>query len=113
MKKENCAYYDNGYCRKGLPGTKCEIVGCVASIPKPVESTMIHYPSTSPIDYWYQKYLKEKLTWQDVAIILTIYVEGVENGKYKQYADPKRLKELLKEYSEDVLREFVKIKKHE
>lgn len=23
MKKENCTYYDNGYCKKGLPGTTC------------------------------------------------------------------------------------------
>ena len=25
--------------------------------------------SANPIDYWYQKYLKEKLTWEDVAKI--------------------------------------------
>ena len=26
----------------------------------------------NPIDYWYQKYLKEKLTWEDVKAIVTI-----------------------------------------
>lgn len=26
----------------------------------------------NPIDYWYQKYLKEKLTWKDIKTILQI-----------------------------------------
>lgn len=34
-KKPDCAYYNGGYCRKGLPGTPCEIIGCVACIPIP------------------------------------------------------------------------------
>ena len=25
-----CAYYDGGFCLKGLPGTLCELQGCVA-----------------------------------------------------------------------------------
>ena len=29
----NCAWFNNGYCKKGLPGTRCEIEGCVAHIP--------------------------------------------------------------------------------
>lgn len=29
----NCAWFENGYCKKGLPGTKCEINGCVAHMP--------------------------------------------------------------------------------
>ena len=28
--KELCIYYDRGFCRKGLPGTQCNVVGCVA-----------------------------------------------------------------------------------
>lgn len=26
----NCGYHHEGYCLKGLPGTLCEVVGCVA-----------------------------------------------------------------------------------
>lgn len=26
----NCGYHHVGYCLKGLPGTLCEVVGCVA-----------------------------------------------------------------------------------
>lgn len=29
----------------------------------------------NPIDYWYQKYLKEKLTWEDVAAIDQIILD--------------------------------------
>lgn len=25
----NCGYHHEGYCLKGLPGTLCEVVGCV------------------------------------------------------------------------------------
>lgn len=30
MKDDKCAYYQEGYCLKGLVGTKCELEGCVA-----------------------------------------------------------------------------------
>lgn len=30
MTDEKCAYYKDGYCLKGLVGTKCEIEGCIA-----------------------------------------------------------------------------------
>lgn len=59
----NCAYYDGGYCKKGLPGTLCELTGCVAWMPKPIESTTIHYhhlPGVKP------------LTWQDIKAIVEI-----------------------------------------
>ena len=56
----------------------------------------------NPIDYWYQKYLKEKLTWEDVAILITIYEHGVDNGDYRRYNDS----EWMKEYSQDILRKF-------
>ena len=106
MKKEDCAYYDNGYCRKGLPGTKCEIVGCVASMPKPIESTMIHYPSTTPIDYWYQKYLNKKvqLTWQDIKTIVEIADNIANQGieKWVGYQD---------EYYKAILEELKKTRK--
>lgn len=28
----NCRYYKDGECTKGLPGTRCELLGCVARI---------------------------------------------------------------------------------
>ena len=27
----------------------------------------------NPIDYWYQKYLKEKLTWEDIKFIVQTF----------------------------------------
>lgn len=30
MIDEHCVYHYNGYCLKGLPGTPCELRGCVA-----------------------------------------------------------------------------------
>ena len=34
MIDESCLYYNReGECTKGLPGTPCEIVGCVAHSP--------------------------------------------------------------------------------
>lgn len=61
----------------------------------------------NPIDYWYKKYLKEKLTWEDVAILITIYEQGVDNGDYRRYNDA----EWMKEYSQDILRRFNEIRK--
>lgn len=31
--------------------------------------------TTNPINYWYQKYLKEKLTWEDIADIDELITE--------------------------------------
>ena len=44
MNKEECAYYSGGFCLKGLPGTSCEIVGCVANVPRGVASTKVELP---------------------------------------------------------------------
>jgi len=56
----------------------------------------------NPIDYLDQKYIKEKLTWQDVAILITIYEAGIENGDYRRYNDAY----WMKKYSQDILRRF-------
>lgn len=32
--KEKCIYNDGFFCNKGLPGTQCDIYGCVAYIEK-------------------------------------------------------------------------------
>ena len=61
----------------------------------------------NPIDYWYKKYLKEKLTWEDVAILITIYEQGVDNGDYRRYNDA----DWMKKYSQDILQKFNKIRK--
>ena len=47
------------------------------------------------------------LTWKDVAILITIYEQGVDNGDYRRYNDA----EWMKEYSQDILRRFNEIRK--
>ena len=34
MRKDDCIYNDGEFCKKGLPGTPCHLVGCVAFYPK-------------------------------------------------------------------------------
>lgn len=46
------------------------------------------------------------LTWEDVAILITIYEQGIDNGNYRRYNDA----EWMKEYSQDILRRFNEIK---
>lgn len=47
------------------------------------------------------------LTWEDVAKLITIYEEGVENGDYRRYNEA----EWVKEYSQDILRKFNELRK--
>lgn len=47
------------------------------------------------------------LTWEDVAILITIYEQGVDNGDYRRYNEA----EWMKEYSQDILRKFNEIRK--
>jgi len=47
------------------------------------------------------------LSLDDVAIILTIYEQGIDNGDYRRYNET----ELMKEYSQDILRRFNEIRK--
>lgn len=47
------------------------------------------------------------LTWEDVAILITIYEHGVDNGDYRRYNEA----EWMKEYSQDILRRFNEIRK--
>ena len=60
-------------------------------------------------DHWYQKYLKEKLTWKDVAIIITIYEAELESGKISRYEDNGT--SYLKEASEMILKRFNELRK--
>ena len=63
----------------------------------------------NPINYWYQKYLKEKLTWQDVAILITFYEQEVEAGNICRYEDEGVPS--LQDASEIILRRFNEIRK--
>ena len=47
------------------------------------------------------------LTWEDVAILITIYEQGVDNGDYRRYNEA----EWMKEYGQDILRKFNEIRK--
>lgn len=47
------------------------------------------------------------LTWEDVAILITIYEQGIDNGDYQRYNEA----EWMKEYSQDILRRFNEIRK--
>ena len=38
MNKVKCAWHWEGHCLKGLPGTKCNVIGCVA------KTEVVHYP---------------------------------------------------------------------
>ena len=93
MKKENCTYYDNGHCKKGLPGTWCYPVGCVAMTDKPIESLNFHYPLRPTA-----------LTWQDIKTIVEIADNIANQGieKWVGYQD---------EYYKAVLEEFNKTRK--
>ena len=46
------------------------------------------------------------LTWEDIAKIITIYEEGIDNGDYRRYNEA----EWMKEYSQDILRKFNEMK---
>lgn len=55
----------------------------------------------NPIDYWYQKYLKEKLTWEDVKAIVTIADSMLTHTAWDAIDWPDEQK-----YYEEVLRRF-------
>jgi hypothetical protein len=43
--KEDCEWYRNGDCGKGLPGTPCDIYGCV--VYRPDYKSWLNAPDTS------------------------------------------------------------------
>lgn len=55
----------------------------------------------NPIDYWYQKYLKEKLTWEDVKAIVTIADSMLTHTAWDAIDWPDEQK-----YYKEVLRRF-------
>lgn len=83
---------------------------------KAEQRALEHYPSlTSSCDRskrqafrngYHQAEQDSALTWEDVAILITIYEQGIDNGDYCRYNDAER----MKEYSQDILRKFNEIK---
>lgn len=70
-----------------------------------------HYTSDEPSVAYKKGYEQAEkdlaLTWEDVAILITIYEHGVDNGDYRRYNEA----EWMKEYSQDILRKFNEIRK--
>ena len=60
----------------------------------------------NPIDYWYQKYLREKLTWEDVKAIVTIADSMLTHTAWDAIDWPDEQK-----YYEEVLHRFNEIRK--
>ena len=52
------------------------------------------------IDYWYQKYLKEKLTWKDVKMILVLTRKSIADALPHMQSDEELAKEVLKRFNE-------------
>lgn len=50
--------------------------------------------------------MKKDITWEDVAIIIAIYEDGIEAGKFSRYGDSS----LLQKYSKNILKQFYKLK---
>ena len=50
------------------------------------------------IDYWYQKYLKEKLTWKDASVIVTIAMDIIGEGEI--HGEQNIYTEVLKRFNE-------------
>ena len=58
------------------------------------------------IDYWYQKYLKEKLTWENIEKIHS-FLYAVKNNKDGNFTFTR----LSKEQYEEVLQRFNELRK--
>lgn len=53
--------------------------------------------------------MEKNITWEDVAIIIAIYEDGIEAGKFNRYGDSS----LIPKYSKSVLKQFYKLKNNE
>lgn len=60
----------------------------------------------NPIDYWYQKYLKEKLTWEDVMLFRLLF----DTADANQALGALKVQPMTREYYEFILQEFYKKK---
>lgn len=65
-----------------------------------------HRPN--PVDYWYQKYLKEKLTWKDIELIDQIMLD-LSNAYATGNFEPEAVhegEELGNEFYQETLKRF-------
>lgn len=58
----------------------------------------------NPIDYWYQKYLKEKLTWEDIKTIERLINEVSSEYLDVFFVEGKRVTDEV--YYSEILRRF-------
>lgn len=75
---------------------------CIDSTGETYEAD-VNEPRRKYVAFGYEQAEKDiALTWEDVAILVTIYEQGVDNGDYRRYNES----EWMKEYSQDILRKF-------
>ena len=80
---------------------------CIDNTGEPYEAD-VNAPRRKYVAFGYEQAEKDvALTWEDVAILITIYEQGVDNGDYRRYNEA----EWMKEYSQDILRRFNEIRK--
>ena len=72
------------------------------------EKSFTHYELMCTAQQGYEQAEQDlALTWEDVAILITIYEAGIENGDYCRHNEA----EWMKVYSQDILRRFNEIRK--
>ena len=54
----------------------------------------------NPIDYWYQRYLKEKLTWKDIEMIVRIIFDVRIEMRTFDLTGEDYCKEVLRRFNE-------------
>lgn len=52
------------------------------------------------INYWYQKYMNEKLTWEDIYNITRIYIEMLREKEWQKEEPEAICKEILRRFNE-------------
>ena len=101
----NCAYYDGGFCLKGLPGTLCELQGCAAW----TDDLSVRPVATHIGREIKAGYEVKPLTWQDIKAIVEI-ADRIVNGCFEEKG--KHLDDFPTEesYYKAVLEEYLKTK---
>lgn len=97
-----CAYYDGGFCLKGLPGTLCELQGCVVwTDDLSVRPVLTHIGREIKSGYEVKP-----LTWQDIKAI----VEIADRMVTEDPNDHPAWLETEESYYKAVLEEYLKTK---
>lgn len=107
---EDCIFHHDGYCLKGLAGTRCELVGCVAYQEKPVTHPIPSYPF--PTEEQHRNDMdglkRLVLTWKDIKTIVELADKMVEKDVNGQLPD---VCETEEGYYKAILEEFNKTRK--